>query len=225
MKTVLTMTLLALLAGCKAGPEPRPAADEEAPVALTPALQAALDEDMKQDNGSTASAPLVAEPDPPLTQSPAVEQASESPRDDGIHDPLNESLDVLQDPTQAMADFPRDRRGEVDWVLALDEELIAPRADLLGESEMSVLDMDITFKNTGAMPWVLFPHDKHTAWLDCSNCHSGIFLPKTGGNDIDMNAVLAGEYCGVCHGKVSFSLFICERCHSVSHPGSGPKWW
>jgi len=225
MKAVLAMACLVLLAGCKSGPDPQPAAAEEAPVVLTPELQAALDEGMLQEDEAAAPEDPVAEPSPPLKQSLAVEQASESPRNDGIHDALNESLKILQDPVQAMADFPRDRRGEVDWVLTLDEELIAPRADLLGQSEMQVLDMDILMKGTQLMPWVLFPHSKHTAWLDCTNCHSEIFEPKMGGNDIDMNAVLAGEFCGVCHGKVSFSLFVCERCHSVAHPGSGPKWW
>lgn len=230
MKGFLLMLLLVVLAGCKAGPDPQPAAAEEAPVVLTPELQAALDEGMKAGDEVTASAPAVeagpvAEPGPPLKQSLPVELASESPRNDGIHDVLNESLDMLQDPLQAMIEFPRDRRGEVDWVLTLEEELIMPRADLLGESEMQVLDMDILMKRTQLMPWVLFPHDKHTAWLDCTNCHDGIFKPQAGGNEITMNAVLAGEYCGICHGKVSFSLFVCERCHSVSHPGSGPKWW
>jgi len=47
MKGVLLMMLLVLLAGCKAGPDTQP---EEAPVVLTPELQAALDEGMKQDD-------------------------------------------------------------------------------------------------------------------------------------------------------------------------------
>ncbi len=230
MKGILLMLLLALLAGCKSGPDTQPGEAVEAPVVLTPELQAALDEGMKQDDEAAPQAEDV-DPDPPAETRPAlrqdlpVELASKSPRNDGIHDLLNESLDVLQDPVQAMAEFPRDRRGEVDWVLALDEELIVPRADLLGQSEMQVLDMDILMKRTQLMPWVLFPHDKHTAWLDCTNCHDGIFKPQAGANKISMNAVLAGEFCGICHGKVSFSLFVCERCHSVAHPGSGPKWW
>ena len=223
----LCVSLVLLLAGCKAGLDTQPAEEAESPVVLTSELQAALDEGMAQAETVTPiteEVPAV-EPSVPLTQSPAVEQASESPRNDGIHDALNESLAILQDPAQAMAEFPRDRRGEVDWVLALDEALIEPRADLLGQSEMQILDMDILMKRTQLMPWVLFPHSSHTAWLDCTNCHSEIFEPKAGGNNITMNAVLAGEFCGVCHGKVSFSLFVCERCHSVSHPGSGPKWW
>ena len=103
--------------------------------------------------------------------------------------------------------------------------LVEPRADLLGESKMSVLNLDIIMKNTQNMPWVKFPHDRHTKWLDCANCHPAIFIPKQGANPITMNKVLRGEYCGVCHDKVAFALFTCERCHSVPHEGSGPKWW
>ena len=223
---VLLVVLSALLAGCKAGLDTQPAEEVESPPVLTPELQAALDEGIVQAKAPAPSVEAVPAAEPtPLTQSPTVEQASESPRNDGIHDVLNESLAILQDPLQAMTEFPRDRRGEVDWVLALDEALIEPRADLLGQSEMQVLDMDILMKRTQLMPWVLFSHSKHTAWLDCTNCHSALFEPKAGANNITMNAVLAGEFCGVCHGKVSFSLFVCERCHSVSHPDSGAKWW
>ncbi len=149
----------------------------------------------------------------------------ESLASDGIHDPQNEAFSALQEPAEALAAFPIDRRGAADWVKALDLGIISPRADLLGEAEMQVLDMDIMFKNTGAMPWVLFPHGKHTAWLDCTNCHDEIFVPRAGANKITMDAVLAGEFCGRCHGKVSFTLWVCERCHSVPHEGSPEKWW
>jgi len=153
------------------------------------------------------------------------EGASESPRNDGIHDTQVNSIAVLQDPTKALADFPRDRRNQVDWVAALDQGLIEPRADLLGETQMQTMDLDILMKNTQYMPWVKFPHLQHTKWLACSNCHPNIFIPKQDANPISMNKVLRGEYCGVCHDKVAFALFICERCHSVPHEGSGEKWW
>ena len=146
-------------------------------------------------------------------------------RDDDYHDTDNNAIVVLQNPTKAMADFPRDRRNEVDWVKTLDQGFIEPRADLKGESKMVTLDMDILMKNTQFMPWVRFPHIAHTKWLACDNCHPKIFIPKENANPISMNKVLRGEYCGVCHDKVAFSLFICERCHSVPHEGSGPAWW
>lgn len=147
------------------------------------------------------------------------------PRDDSYHDTDNNAIVVLQSPTEAMAKFPRDRRKEVDWVKTLDAGYIEPRADLKGKGEMVTMDMDIVMKNTQFMPWVRFPHLQHTKWLACENCHPKIFIPQEHANPISMNKVLRGEFCGVCHDKVSFSLFICERCHSVPHEGSGPAWW
>jgi len=147
------------------------------------------------------------------------------PRDDSYHDTHNDAIVVLQSPTEAMAKFPRDRREEVDWVKTLDQGLIDPRVNLKGGDEMVTMDLDIIMKNTQFMPWVRFPHLQHTKWLACQNCHPAIFIPQENANPISMNKVLRGEYCGVCHDKVSFSLFICERCHSIPHEGSGPAWW
>lgn len=148
----------------------------------------------------------------------------ESIAEDGVHDLENDAVVVLQDPKVAMADFPLDRRKQVNWVQALENGHINPRADLQGEGDMLVMDMDIVMKNTKFMPYVRFPHYQHTKWLDCSNCHPKIFIPQEHANPISMNKVLRGEFCGVCHDKVAFALFICERCHSVPHKESG-KWW
>lgn len=145
--------------------------------------------------------------------------------DDGIHDPKAEAIKTLQDPTEAMSSFPYDRRGGIDWVKALDLGIIEPRADLKGEKEIMTLDLDILFKDTGNMPWVKFPHKAHTKWLDCSNCHPDIFIPKKGANNPSMDGILAGEHCGRCHDKVAFAMWICERCHSVPHADSPDKWW
>ena len=147
------------------------------------------------------------------------------PRDDEYHDTDNNAIVVLQSPTEAMSNFPRDRRKEVDWVKTLDQGLIEPRANLKGGDDMVTMDLDIIMKNTQFMPWVKFPHLQHTKWLACQNCHPKIFIPQENANPISMNKVLRGEYCGVCHDKVSFALFICERCHSIPHEGSGPAWW
>ncbi len=220
---VLALLPLLLLAACKAGVEARedPLASVEA--SLTPAQREALAQSMAQAEPAPSEA-AESEAAPALSLPPAHEER-ESPRNDGIHDPSNPALPMLQEPSAAMGRFPRDRRGQVNWVETLAQGLISPRADLMGEGEMKVMDMDILMKGTQFMPWVLFPHSKHTQWLDCSNCHDAIFEPQVGANDISMNAVLQGEFCGVCHDKVAFSLFVCERCHSVPHAGSGEKWW
>jgi c(7)-type cytochrome triheme protein len=68
------------------------------------------------------------------------------------------------------------------------------------------------------MPVVLFPHKRHTEWLDCSNCHDKLFKEEIGASHISMFQILAGEQCGVCHGAVSFPLTECNRCHSVLRP-------
>jgi len=145
--------------------------------------------------------------------------------DDGIHDPKNDAIKTLQDPSEALSSFPYDRRGGIDWVKALDLGIIDPRANLKGDNKMMTMDMDILFKDTGNMPWVKFPHIAHTKWLDCSNCHPKIFIPQKGANNPSMDGILAGEHCGRCHDKVAFALWICERCHSVPHDKSPGQWW
>lgn len=138
--------------------------------------------------------------------------------DDGIHDPANETTRVLQQPYEAMANFPRDNMGIIDWVKTLESGLIDPRKSLKeGEGEMFVVDFDIVFKNTRSMPYVRFPHKAHTEWLTCANCHPAIFIPQKGANPISMSDIIQGNYCGVCHGKVAFPPTMnCGRCHSVA---------
>lgn len=150
--------------------------------------------------------------------------------EDGIHDPTDPAIVTLQNPKESMADFPKDRRGEVDWVRTLREGYINPRRSITGDEYggkevMQEMDLDIIFTNTQQMPHVRFPHLAHTQWLACSNCHPAIFVPQRGANPVAMEKILKGEFCGRCHDKVSFSLFVCERCHSVPHEGSGPAWW
>jgi len=143
---------------------------------------------------------------------------------DGIHDPSNDAIRALQEPAEALSAFPLDRRGGVDWVKALALGIIEPRADLKGEGQMQVMDLDILFKDTGEMPWVKFPHKAHTQWLACSNCHPDIFVMKQGANQPSMDGILAGEHCGRCHDKVAFALWTCERCHNVPHEGTPKRW-
>jgi len=145
---------------------------------------------------------------------------------DGIHDPTNETAMVgLQPPADAMQEFPRDSAGLTDWVKALEFGYVQPRYDMFGIVETGEpLDLDILFTNTGAMPNVLFPHRQHTEWLDCTNCHTEIFEQKKGANKFKMADVLAGRYCGVCHGKVAFDTTKnCMRCHSVAQQGKKVK--
>lgn len=137
--------------------------------------------------------------------------------EDGIHDPTVATVQVLQPPYEAMANFPRDSQGIIDWVKTLETGLIDPRKSLDGTGDMFPVDFDIIFKNTQSMPYVRFPHRQHTEWLTCANCHPLIFIPQKGANPVSMSSIIQGEYCGVCHGKVAFPPTMnCGRCHSVS---------
>lgn len=141
--------------------------------------------------------------------------------EDGIHDPENDAVHALQPPVEAMKDFPRDKRGVINWVETLDRGIIAPRTGVTGNEKMHSVDFDVIFKNTASMPYVRFPHLPHTKWLTCKNCHPGIFLPQRGGNFVTMAAIIEGEFCGVCHGKVAFPPLECNRCHSVARENVG----
>jgi len=139
-----------------------------------------------------------------------------SPMQDGIHDPSNEDTATLQPPSEAFATLPRSSSGnQVDWVKALDDKHIKPRADRIDRKvDMAVMDLNIVREVKGSMPDVVYPHKQHTQWLDCSNCHPAIFIPQKGANQISMASILLGQKCGVCHGKVAFPVSECRACHS-----------
>ncbi len=137
-------------------------------------------------------------------------------KESGIYDSANDSMVVLQNPVEAVAGFPKDRRNAVDWVATLGQGLINPRSVLLGHDRKDKpLDLDVVMKNTSTMPYVKFPHKQHTEWLGCENCHPQPFETQAGKTPVTMTKILRGEYCGVCHDRVAFSLFLCEKCHNT----------
>ncbi|VAW84148.1 Putative cytochrome c [hydrothermal vent metagenome] len=135
----------------------------------------------------------------------------------GIHDPENDAIEVFQHPTTAMKDFPRDTVGVIDWVKTLEEGKLIARANRLGTEKKETFDLDIIRTNTGEMPNVTFSHAKHSTQMDCKSCHSGLFEKKSNATEITMSAILTGDKCGVCHGKVAFPpTNNCMRCHNVT---------
>ena len=155
--------------------------------------------------------------DVPRSSTPLVSRQPQLPVDESLkfYDTLSPGFQRLQRPGAALAAFPTDSFGFVDWVQALEQGLIQPRAERDGAGAMEVLDLDVLMTDTRDMPFVRFPHRAHTEWLACENCHDRIFKPQAGANEINMERILAGEDCGVCHDRVSFSFADCERCHSV----------
>lgn len=137
-------------------------------------------------------------------------------RNDGLHDPQNPVLPMLQEPGDALSRLPPFPDGnQVDWIRALQKGVIQPRSSLRGDAEGELRDTEVLLKHTGNMPYVLFPHKPHTEWLHCENCHEELFRTEGKTPGLKMLAILQGEFCGRCHGAVAFPLTGCNRCHSV----------
>ncbi len=79
---------------------------------------------------------------------------------------------------------------------------------------------DIRFKRKDGMstetPPALFPHWVHRTRFRCYVCHESIFTMRAGANDVTMDAIQDGKFCGRCHdGKTAFQVKFetCGRCH------------
>lgn len=130
-------------------------------------------------------------------------------------DDNNPDRNRLQRIEEATRHLPYDANGFPDWMKALKNGLIKPRAGLTGKEKMEVLDLDIVMRNTKEMPFVKFPHRSHTEWLACANCHPDLFPSKAGASEIRMANIFRGQFCGKCHDRVAFVTFYsCDRCHS-----------
>ncbi len=123
---------------------------------------------------------------------------------------------VRPDWSALLKKLPRTTTGEVDWDSALAQKLIEPKSGLAADApEQVVFDMNVELIPDGQPLFkVIFPHSKHTEWLTCANCHPGIFQMQKGADPITMVKIFSGEYCGRCHGKVSYAVPTgCPRCH------------
>ena len=138
-------------------------------------------------------------------------------QDDGLHDIDNSSIDLLQQPEEALRPLPGDAAGnKVNWVTALRSGTIRTRSGVDSNEPATILDQDVLMTNTSTTPFVVFPHRAHTEWMACEVCHEELFKSEVGANDINMGHILDGGQCGRCHGAVAFPLTECSRCHSVN---------
>lgn len=153
------------------------------------------------------------------------------------------SLSQLQPPpaefeswNDLLARLPVDPLFGLDWSGAVRQGLIRPQGFMPSgqlpqppfsldnltlflsqiDSQAPVLDLDVTLRPPAVNPLyeVVFPHSSHTVWLSCGSCHPGRLIPHA-----SMTAIIQGESCGMCHGKVAFAPeFQCFRCHTGLTP-------
>lgn len=84
---------------------------------------------------------------------------------------------------------------------------------------------------------VVFPHWFHRIRFQCRVCHAELgFKMRVGSNDVTMNDIAEGKFCGACHnGDIAWSPDRCDLCHSGKpglptgivggHETSGPGRW
>ncbi len=107
--------------------------------------------------------------------------------------------------------------GDIDWEAAEAAGLVKPLDHVEGVSiprPPLAMDKDVTIASRAWMSDVLFSHKKHAVWNGCEVCHPEIFPNTPGGTRMTMLEISSGQSCGVCHGKVAFSIGDCERCHT-----------
>jgi len=77
------------------------------------------------------------------------------------------------------------------------------------------------FSDKVGMRPVIFPHWFHRIRFKCKICHADLgFKFEAGGNKINMNKIINGQFCGACHnGEIAWSVENCELCHSAK-PGT-----
>ena len=127
-------------------------------------------------------------------------------------------INAAEDRFALLKDFPKARYGdEINWVKALKKGLITPKQSLLNPDYASIpfekilrLEPEWRMIKTRA----IFPHQKHTDWLDCADCHPDIFnIQRKGTKHFRMDYINNGMFCGVCHLTVAFPVQDCKRCH------------
>lgn len=154
------------------------------------------------------------------TENPTEQPSPAQPPDEApaaIEDQPDPTLSPDEEEHPLAFDYlPKAKMGYVDWVAAIKEGVIKPKDSLDPNAvTMQAISFDVIFKvNVSGLPDVVFPHLPHTLWLDCRNCHPGIFLMQAGANPVTMAKILKGEFCGRCHGIVAFPISDCFRCHS-----------
>jgi c(7)-type cytochrome triheme protein len=84
---------------------------------------------------------------------------------------------------------------------------------------------------------VIFPHWFHRIRFKCKVCHSELgFKMRAGANDVNMQKIIDGEFCGMCHnGEIAWAVDNCDLCHSGKanlkpgirggHESAGPGRW
>lgn len=113
--------------------------------------------------------------------------------------------------------------------------LMASTIDM-ASAEYADIVLNKRSEKEGVRP-VIFSHWFHRIRFRCKVCHHELgFKMRATANDITMNKIIEGKYCGICHNnEIAWGLENCDLCHSGlpglpsgvigGHETSGPGRW
>jgi len=119
------------------------------------------------------------------------------------------------------------------WALLALPLLLWP---LPGTGEYADVVLNRRSEANGVRP-VIFPHWFHRIRFRCKVCHAELgFEMRAGSNDVSMNDIIEGRFCGACHnGDIAWAPDNCHLCHSGKpglpsgifggHETNGPGRW
>ena len=134
---------------------------------------------------------------------------------------VGKSVEEDYDYDRFTAKLPKSKPGNlIDWEEAETRGLIHPVDYLPGISiRRKTLNAQNDFSITSKSAWmpdIIFSHKKHIVWNGCEVCHPDIFpSAKKGTVKYTMFEISAGQYCGLCHDRVAFTLSNCGKCHAA----------
>ncbi len=114
--------------------------------------------------------------------------------------------------------------------------IIAAVGGQTAEAEYADVILNNRSEKEGMRP-VVFPHWFHRIRFQCRVCHATLgFEMRVGANDVSMNEITQGKFCGACHnGEIAWTVENCDLCHSGipgtptsikgGHKTSGPGNW
>lgn len=76
------------------------------------------------------------------------------------------------------------------------------------------------YSDAAGMRPVVYPHWFHRIRFRCKVCHHELgFEMRAGANDVKMQDLAQGKFCGMCHNnQIAWGLENCNLCHS-GQPG------
>lgn len=122
------------------------------------------------------------------------------------------AIEGVSEIDSVLALLPSDRSGGIDWVAAVESDVIRPKAGGTDapEDTTGAFSYDL-YLSDGDGPEAYFPHSAHRAWMDCTSCHPRVY--RNGSQSSAPETAHGEASCGYCHGSVAFPIQSCERCH------------